>query len=211
MSLAEPLISGFVFGLIISVMVGPVFFALIQTSLQEGFKAGSHLAFGVMLSDVAYIAFCYFFTTQLDIEGGNKVIFGIAGGCVLMGFGIYQALKKIKISEINQPSRAIHARYTAQGFLMNAANPAVFLFWISVVGQVKLKEQYRLSHEAAFFAISLLTVFCIDLAKSYASHRVKKILKPDVMKWINYSIGLILFGYGVWMIGKPMGWWVIFD
>ena len=207
MSLYEPVISGFVFGIILSLMIGPVFFTLIQTSLQEGFKAGSHLAFGVMVSDAAYIAFCYFFASQLDLSGKNKIIFGIAGGFLLIAFGVYQVFKKMRLAEIEKKEKAIHARYTIQGFLLNAANPAVLLFWLSVIGQVKLKEQYSTSHEIFFFATSLTTVFSVDLVKSYAAHRVKTLLKPHVMKWVNRIIGIILFGYGCWMIGKPLGWW----
>jgi len=202
MNLVEPLLSGMLFGGIISVLVGPVFFALIQTSLQEGFKAGAHLAFGVMLSDAIYIAFCYFFASQLQVEGTNKLLFGLIGGLILVGFGVYQATRKIKTADINQPSRAIHARYTVKGFLMNATNPAVLFFWLSVVGQVKIRENYEVVHEVSFFAASLVTIFSIDLAKSYASHRIKKLLKPGLLKWINYLVGAILAGYGIWMIAK---------
>ena len=42
----EPIVSGFTFGLLLAVMLGPVFFALLQTSLHEGFKAGVHLENG---------------------------------------------------------------------------------------------------------------------------------------------------------------------
>ena len=207
MQLLEPALSGTLFGLILAVMVGPVFFALIQTSLQEGFRAGSHLAFGVMLSDAACIAFSYFFASQLHLSGTGHVLFGIAGGGVLIGFGLFQGLKKVRLAEVDQPARAVHARYLVKGFLMNAANPAVLLFWLSVVGQVKLKENYNRWHESIFFACSLLTVFSLDLLKSFAAHRIKALLKPKVLKWINLGIGFILAGYGSWMIGKSLDWW----
>ena len=207
MNLVEPILSGMLFGLIISVLVGPVFFTLIQTSLQEGFKAGAHLAFGVMLSDAAYIVLSYFFASQIHIEGGNKLLVGIIGGIILMGFGVFQATKKIKTAEINQPARAVHARYAVKGFLMNATNPSVILFWLSAVSQVKLRENYKVIHEASFFVMSLVTVFGIDLAKSYASHRIKKFLKPQVLKWINHTAGIVLVVYGGWMIGKALKWW----
>jgi threonine/homoserine/homoserine lactone efflux protein len=205
--LIEPALSGMLFGLILTVMIGPVFFALIQTSLQEGFRAGSHLAFGVMLSDAACIAFTYFFASQIHLAGTGQVLFGIAGGGVLIGFGLYQGFKKIHVAEIDQPARAIHARYALKGFLMNAANPAVLLFWLSVVGQVKLKEDYNQWHEAAFFIFSLATVFSFDLMKSYAAHRIKRLLKPLLLKRINLAIAVILAGYGTWMIGKSLSWW----
>ena len=206
MNLVEPILSGMLFGLIISVLVGPVFFALIQTSLQEGFKAGAHLAFGVMLSDAIYIFFCYYFASQLQVEGSNKIWFGLGGGLILVGFGIVQAMKKIKTADLNQPARAVHARYVAKGFLMNATNPAVLFFWLSAVGQVKLREHYEVFHEVTFFIAALVTIFAIDLAKSYASHLIKRLLKPNLLKWINYSVGIILVGYGLWMIAQTFGW-----
>ena len=52
----EPLLSGITFGLALALMVGPVFFALIQTSLHEGFRAGSFFATGVFISDASLIA-----------------------------------------------------------------------------------------------------------------------------------------------------------
>ena len=205
MSLAEPIVSGMLFGLVLSAMVGPVFLALLHTSLQEGFKAGAHLAFGILLSDAACIAFSYFFATRLNLHDTNKELFGLAGGIILTGFGIYLATRRISTGAINQPARAIHARYTARGFVMNAANPAVLLLWLSVVGQVKLKENYVVTHEAVFFASSLLTVFGTDLLKSYAAHRIKKLLKPGLLKVISVSAGIILSGYGIWMIWKAVG------
>ena len=43
---------GILFGLTLSLMVGPAFFSLIQTSITQGFRSGSQLAMGVALSDV---------------------------------------------------------------------------------------------------------------------------------------------------------------
>lgn len=209
MTLFDPIISGIVFGLILSVMVGPVFFTLIQTSLQEGFKAGSHFALGAMLSDTTYIMLGYFFASKLDLTGDNKTIFGICGGILLISFGVYQYFKKVKLAEMDKKEKAIHARYTLQGFVLNAANPAVLLFWLSVLGQVKLKVRYETIHEVLFFSCCLIAVFSSDLLKAYGAHKIKKILKPIVLTWINRIAGLILFGYGCWMIGKAIGWWAV--
>jgi len=209
MTLFDPIISGIVFGLILSVMVGPLFFTLIQTSLQEGFKAGSHFALGAMLSDATYIMLGYFFASKLNLTGDSKTIFGICGGILLVLFGVYQYFKKVKLAEMDKKEKAIHARYTLQGFVLNAANPAVLLFWLSVLGQVKLKVRYETIHEVLFFSCCLISVFSSDLLKAYGAHKIKKILKPIVLTWINRIAGLILFGYGFWMIGKAIGWWAV--
>src|SRR5436190_1310635 len=105
MSLAEPVISGTVFGLVLSAMIGPVFLTLLHTSLQEGFKAGAHLAFGILLSDAAWIGFSYAFTSQLQLAESHKMTFGVIGGLILAGFGFYLATRKITAGVINHPEK----------------------------------------------------------------------------------------------------------
>ena len=39
----------------INLLTGPVFFALIKTSIEKGFRAGSALALGVVTSDVVFV------------------------------------------------------------------------------------------------------------------------------------------------------------
>ncbi|WP_216351112.1 LysE family transporter, partial [Mucilaginibacter polytrichastri] len=48
----EAIFSGIGIGLILTFLTGPVFFALIKTSIEKGFQAGIALALGVVTSDV---------------------------------------------------------------------------------------------------------------------------------------------------------------
>ncbi len=73
----EPIFSGFTFGLLLAVMLGPVFFTLLQTSLHEGFKAGVHLAIGVLISDATLIALCYFFASLIKMIDSHQKGLGI--------------------------------------------------------------------------------------------------------------------------------------
>ncbi len=198
----EPILSGITFGLILAIMLGPVFFAILQTSLHEGFKAGAHLAFGVFLSDSAMIGLCYFFAAQLNLLEENKLLMGIIGGGLLISFGLVNFFKKIKIKEIDDDKKTVHAKFILQGFLLNFFNPAVVIFWLSVVGIVSLKEQYTRIHTSVFFSSVLLTVLSTDLLKSFISHRIKNILKENVILWMNRIVGIALVGFGVHMIVK---------
>ena len=47
----HPLFEGIIIGLTMAVMLGPALFALLQTSIHRGTKAGVILAFGIFLSD----------------------------------------------------------------------------------------------------------------------------------------------------------------
>ena len=198
----EPVLSGIGFGLLLTVLVGPVFFTLLQTALHEGFRAGVHLATGVLVSDVCWIIVTYIFASQLDLNGEYKVIAGWIGGLMLMAFGVSTLLTKVKAKEVDDNKRTVHAKFTAKGFLLNSVNPAVPLFWLGVITVVKTKENYSMIHEAVFFGCVLVTVFSTDLIKSFVAHRLKKLLQPVVLIWVNRIVGLVLTGIGANMILK---------
>ncbi len=198
----EPVLSGITFGLILAIMLGPVFFALLQTSLHEGFKAGAFLAFGVLMSDAALIGICYFFAAQLNLLEQNKMVMGLLGGGLLIGFGLVNFFKKIKVKEVDDDKKTVHAKFIVQGFFLNIFNPAVLLFWLGVIGIVTLKEHYTRIHTAVFFSTLLLTVFSTDLLKSFISHRIKAFLKEQVIIWINRIVGFALIAFGLHMVLK---------
>jgi threonine/homoserine/homoserine lactone efflux protein len=198
----EPIISGITFGVVLAIMLGPVFFALLQTSLHEGFKAGVHLAFGVFLSDAALITICYTFASFIRLIDNHRMATGIIGGVLLVGFGVYNFFHRIKLKEVDDDKKTVHAHFVLKGFLLNFLNPAVLFFWLSVVGLISVKEDYKLIHEGVFFGTVLLTVFSTDLLKSFVAHRIKNILQPKIMLWINRVIGSVLVGFGIHMILK---------
>jgi threonine/homoserine/homoserine lactone efflux protein len=198
----EPVLSGIGFGLLLTVLVGPVFFTLLQTALHEGFRAGVHLAIGVLISDTCWIIVTYVFASQLDLTGKYKLVAGWIGGLMLMAFGLATLLMKVKEKEVDDNKRTVHAKFMAKGFLLNSLNPAVPLFWLGVITVVKTKENYSIIHEVVFFSCVLITVFSTDLFKSFIAHRLKKLLQRSVLIWVNRIVGLVLMGIGLNMILK---------
>jgi threonine/homoserine/homoserine lactone efflux protein len=198
----EPILSGIVFGLVLAIMLGPVFFTLLQTSLHEGFKAGVHLAVGVLLSDAACITVAYFFASQLDLTGRYKFAVGCIGGVLLIGFGVLNFFRKVKPKEVDDDKKTVHAKFILKGFAMNTLNPAVFLFWIGIISLIKLKEDYTRTEDFIFFACVLSTVFAIDLLKSFIANRIAHLLNAKVLHWINWSVGIVLIAFGLRMIVK---------
>ncbi len=199
-SYTDPIIGGITFGLLLAIMLGPVFFTLLQTSLHEGFKAGVYLAFGVLMSDATLITICYTFASLLSYVDNHHRIMSWVGGCLLIGFGIFNMFHKVRLKEIDDSKKTIHAHFIVKGFLMNMVNPAVLFFWLGVVGLVTVKENYSKAHEVVFFGCTLLTVFSTDLIKAFIAHRIKSILNLSVLVWINRIIGLILIVFGIKMI-----------
>jgi threonine/homoserine/homoserine lactone efflux protein len=197
---SEPLFGGIAFGLLLAVMLGPVFFTLLQTSLHEGFRAGAYLAIGVLLSDASLIAVCYSFASLIQTMDDHHKILSVVGGILMIGFGVYNFFHRVKLREVNDVKKTVHAHFVVKGFLLNVLNPGVLFFWLGVIGLVNGREDYTHIHQVTFLGATLATVFSTDLLKSFVSHRIKKLLKPQVMVWVNRGIGLVLVGFGVSMI-----------
>ena len=52
-------------GFILSFMIGPVFFVLLETSVVKGFKAAIVFDLGVVLADIIFILIAYFNNIQI--------------------------------------------------------------------------------------------------------------------------------------------------
>jgi threonine/homoserine/homoserine lactone efflux protein len=195
----EPILAGVTLGLVLAMLIGPVFFMLLNTSLKKGFKPAAYLAVGVMLSDAVYISIVYFGSKSIVLIQSNKAWIGIIGGVVLILFGIVTAIKKpvIQASSMELPDDSKTLLIdTGKGFMMNMLNPFVLLFWLGVAGTLTAKDHYTPALTFVFFTATLSTILGTDLLKAWLATRLKKIITPALLLWLNRisGLGLVLFG-----------------
>ena len=113
-------------------ILGPVFFTLLRNSLQKGVKDGLITALGIVVSDIAVAGICYYFAGSFLGQYVELPIVKFIAAAILISFGISFIRKPI--NEISgNPIQATRGRFKsfAQGFIVNFANPAVFLLWIA--------------------------------------------------------------------------------
>lgn len=193
------IIKGISFGLILSVAVGPVFFALVKTSLQKGFKAGVCVAIGVSLSDMCYVLLAYFGVSQFFDNPMVKEQMAFVGGMVIITFGIITMITKPK-GYVTDPEKMTKSNYVKQilkGILINAINPAVLLFWLGVMSLASVDYDFTPNKIIIFFASILITVFTLDISKVYLANRLRNWMTPKVMRWLFLFVGLALVAFGV--------------
>ena len=65
----EIILNGIISGLVLALLVGPVFFTILQTSIERGFGSGALVAIGVSLSDAFYITLTYLGVYRLFDNG----------------------------------------------------------------------------------------------------------------------------------------------
>src|SRR5688500_12254950 len=86
--------NGVVSGFVLAFLVGPVFFTLLQTSIERGFRSGSFVAIGISLSDALYISVSYLGIYQIFDRGNFSEYLAYFGGIVLLLFGVYYLMIK---------------------------------------------------------------------------------------------------------------------
>jgi len=189
-------------GLLLSVAVGPVFFALIQISLQKGFRAGLSFALGVSLSDFACILLAYLGLSQLSGQAWLERNLAIAGGLVFIGFGLASIFRKAPthLPTEEKMGKRSYFEQMAKGSLINIINPSVWLFWMGVVSLASSDYQFESTKVSIFLASILITVFSLDLAKAYLANKLKPLVTPKALKNIYIVVGFALIGFGIKLI-----------
>ncbi len=93
-SLVRAIAEGIGLGITLAILTGPAFFALLQTSIRNGYKSGIAFALGVFVSDTTLISLSYLGALNLFSDPKNNFIIGIIGGTILIMFGIFNIFQK---------------------------------------------------------------------------------------------------------------------
>ena len=192
--------NGLLFGLILSMFIGPVFFALIQTSIEKGFTAGVGMAIGVSLSDALYIFITYLGVSQLVNTDSFKLILGIAGGILLLSFGLYSILRPVLARKLDRETIDTRKSWFQQifkGFLLNGINPSVLFFWIGIISIASTKYDYSNNEIMIFFTAILATVFSVDIVKSYLANRLRSFITVRFIRIMNRVVGIALIAFAI--------------
>ena len=205
-------------GFLLSVMVGPVFFVLLETSITKGIRAALALDIGVFMSDILYIMFALSFVDQISSinSGENKLIFGFIGGSIFIIYGIFYFFKKSKMVDLTLEAENTSKEVAAapkdylllglKGFILNIANPAVIFYWLSILSLAAQSVPDNTKNPNTwillFISILLGTYFSIDVLKVFTAKRLRTLVNQNLLNALNILIGLIFFLTGIFQIIK---------
>ncbi|MFN4000178.1 LysE family translocator [Algoriphagus sp.] len=199
----QALFEGIGMGLVLSLMVGPVFFALITASIEQGFRYAAILALGILVSDLIYVVITFFGVSFLTESPRIETTLGYVGGVILVGFGIRFFGKKDasrpNSGGIPLPTAKKRTAF-AKGFGINGINPFVMLFWISIASLVTLKSNWDETAVITYYFGLLLTVFGIDLLKAFIAGKLTHLMTPKFRLIMNRSVGVLVCYFGIKMI-----------
>ncbi|REG91535.1 LysE family translocator [Algoriphagus antarcticus] len=206
--MSQSLLEGISMGLLLSAMIGPVFFTLIQSSLEKGFRYATMVALGILCSDTLYVLLTFFGVKFLADSGSFELVLGYVGGAILIGFGISYLVKRQSAAPDPSLAEVPKARKRSafiKGFSINGINPFVLLFWISIASLVHLKVSFDSMDVWLYYSGILVTVFSIDLTKAYIAKKLSQFVTPRFMFWLNKAVGVVMIGFGIRLIWFAMG------
>ncbi|HPW61758.1 MAG TPA: LysE family transporter [Cyclobacteriaceae bacterium] len=196
----EIILNGLKLGIILAFLVGPVFFTIIQTSVEKGFWNGVIVSLGVSLSDILYVTVCYYGLVQFINEPGFRVYLAYAGGAILILFGLYHLFIKSRRNahpSLDVANEKKMYRYFIKGFIINGLSPMVLIFWIGTISIASIDFGYSKGFEFfLFFGVVLGTVLATDILKAYLADKLRRLVTQRLMKIMNVIVGICLIIFG---------------
>ncbi len=211
--LLPAIIKGIAIGLMLSISVGPVIFAIIKQSLNNGHKGGIYFIVGVSASDTLLVVLCNLFTQMFNSEGWLEKFIGYGGSVFLIILGFYNFFMRTPVKKTE--TKIVHKELTLRdrvsiffsGFAMNTLNPAVIIFWIATSGTIMVDAKsyaHDIQYRLIVFVTCLLFTLSVDICKVFLAGKIRKKLTPHNIHVINRISGaiFILFGcvllYGIY-------------
>lgn len=200
------IIDGVLLGLGLCFLLGPIFIALTQTSIEKGGTAGMLVGLGVWVSDIIIILLSYLFIQAISKtveEESFKLWLGIVGGIILMGFGVGSFFSKVDLEyQKRKHSYRNMFGFWLKGFLVNTINPFTFVFWIGVISAYIIARELD-GQDAFIFLVSIMiTIVVTDALKVLLAKVLRNRLKEKHIYWFSKVAGVGLFSFGIFLIAK---------
>ena len=171
---------------------GPLFFANISKGVELGARSGMIFAVAHTIVEFSLVMLLSFGLFVINSELVRMVI-GVAGGIVLVGFGltqVYGALKP-RSGKVKEKAKTSSHRLLLLGLVLTGLNPFFVIWWLTAGAQLIV-----IALEFASFAGVLFMYVChvwmdyIWLAGT--AHLAKSGMKVVGLKW--YRVLMAVFG-----------------
>ncbi|WP_234733917.1 LysE family translocator [Tellurirhabdus bombi] len=190
----EAFLYGLVTGIPLCLTFGTVFFSLLQNSVDNGYRAGMKIAFGVIVCDLVLIICALFGTAFLPKIKGFEYYVTAIGVIFLLALGLANLLKGTPRLAYPKTRFGDFIYYFSTGFLLNGLNPINFITWVALAAWLDKSLHYSLSERIIFLLASVLSIFLTESAIAVSAHKLKRFFTPKVAFWFNKITGIVFIG-----------------
>ena len=189
----------------LSIMIGPLFLALMSITLTEWKKKAYWFIVGNSLSDIliAFLTYKWLILWRQWDWWPSRIVW-VIWAIVFCVYWIMLLLKKEtpKDIEINTHTSMWHIgnlTVAAKWFFMNLVNPSIFVFWVTVLSHFIRRHQEHISPEIiwVFLASILVTFIIADILKVHSAHWILKKLTVKTLDKVHNIAGVLLIIAGI--------------
>ena len=190
-------------GLMLNIMPGPDSVLVVTRSAAQGWRAGSAAAFGISSGIFTHILVGSLgLSALLATSSAAFSLVKYAGAAYLlyMGLGLLFKTRSDQAPALATPRTLSYPRLLLEGFLTNALNPKVALFFLAFVPQF-IGPQAS-SKALSFFVLGcifnvggLLWCHILALSAAFLSQRLQA--GRATVRWLHRMVGTVFVALGV--------------
>jgi len=204
--LIAAIFEGIAWGMLLSVLTGPIFFTIVQVSMERGFRAGLALVSGQWFSDFIYIGLVIWgagYMRMLDSDPQFKLTLsyylGTLGAIFLSILGLVLDLTKLQNSSSGSLSKSkSNATFFFQGFLINTLTPFPIFFWVSLMSSAIGRAMQGIETIVLLCTVMLIVILT-DLLKVYTARKISRLINAKYTLLLRKVAGLALILSGLIM------------
>lgn len=207
MELIGPFIYGIGTGFLMSVLLGVIFFMLIQAGLQHHWKKGVTIALGVISGDLIFVILAIGFTRYIEtILKNHETAMAFFGGSVLliMGIATFVQSRENTAPHTNKTGFSNARDFFIKPFVINLTNPANAAWWLGLYS-IPPAVNYLMNQKIAFAAGAILTVFFTEVGVAAAAFKLRNWITPGVIKKVDKVVAIALLLISMRLFLKGFG------
>lgn len=182
-------------GIVLSSMLGTVFFSLVQNSIDNGIRSNLFISGGVIISDIILITLSHFNAQLIPRDSTAEMVVRLVGSLFIIGLGFANIYKKAHVSYAHLGNKPLYL--AVKGFTLNFFNPGNFFSWLAVSAFLHNVLLFSVGGRIWFYTGALVAIFLMELLISFGAVYLKRYIDPKHLHKINVIMGYVFLGFGI--------------
>lgn len=190
--------NGLLTGLVLQLAIGPVFFFIVNLTIQKTIYDGFAAVIGVTLADYFYIILAIIGIGKLLEHKKIKKTFGIISSIILILFGlmIIKGATQVNI-ETNTTINSMNVFSSfISVFFLTISSPLTIVMWTSLFATKTIEYNYTKKELVIFGFSTGLATFIFMGSTVILFSLIKGTIPVFLIQTLNLTVGCLLIGYG---------------
>ncbi len=198
-------LNGIFTGFLLQIAVGPVFFYILNLSIQRTTVDGLLGVIAVTLADYFYIILSVIGAGKLLEKSRTKTLMGIISSIVLIIFGVMMIItsdKNVLVNSVNPGSESNYLSSFLSSFFLTISSPMTIVFWTGLFAAKAIEKNYSKRLLIVFgLSAGFATLIFLGLSVMIFS-LFKTSISAYLVHLLNIIVGVILIIYALIRIIK---------